>query len=223
MTRRAGRGSGGAIRHVVFDWNGTLIDDFGLAVETVNQLRREHAMAEISHSDYRQTFRFPISKFYQELGFVVEREAFARLMERYLQIFNARIDACALHPGVRELVARLRAAGVGVHILSASHRDTLAQSLRAKNLEHAFDEVVGLGHELAHGKLELAAWLAERLGGEPERVVYVGDTDHDYEVARAQRWQFVFVAHGHQALPADAPHRAHAVASLDELLGMLVV
>ncbi|MEO5725669.1 MAG: HAD family hydrolase, partial [Byssovorax sp.] len=52
-----------AVRHVVFDWNGTLIDDCALAVATVNALRAERGMTEITREDYRRSFRFPISAF----------------------------------------------------------------------------------------------------------------------------------------------------------------
>lgn len=209
------------LQHVVFDWNGTLIDDCALAVATVNALRVERGMAEITKDQYRRAFRFPISAFYRDLGFEVDDQGFSALMARYLALFNAGVDDCPLHPGARETIAQLRAAGVGVHILSASHQDTLRRSLEAKGLTADFDEVAGMSHELATGKHEIGAALARRLSADPESVLYVGDTDHDHEVAAALRFRFLFIDHGHQVAVREAPHCAHTITELRQSLSYL--
>lgn len=206
------------VRHVIFDWNGTLIDDCGLAVETVNALRLERAMATITREQYRRAFRFPILAFYRSIGFELDDRGFAALMGRYLELFDAQVDACPLHHGARETIARLRAAGVGVHILSASHHRTLVRSLAVKGLAREFDEVAGLGDQLATTKHQLGATLARKLDAPPASVLYVGDTDHDHEVASAQGWKFLFVDHGHQAADRQAPHGLHTLTALAQIL-----
>jgi len=204
------------VQHVVFDWNGTLIDDCALAVASVNTLRDELGLSRITRDQYRRAFRFPIREFYRSIGFDVDGDAFPALMVRYLALFDAQVDACPLHPRAHDTLARLRAAKIRLHILSASHQDTLSTSLRAKGLTEAFDEVAGLGHALATTKHQLGSQLAARLGSPPDTVVYVGDTDHDYEVASAQGWKFLFIDHGHQ-VAADAPHCTHTLSALDEI------
>jgi len=204
------------VQHVVFDWNGTLIDDCALAVASVNTLRDELGLPRITRDQYRRAFRFPIREFYRSIGFDVDGEAFPALMTRYLALFDAQVDACPLHPNAHETLMRLRAANVRIHILSASHQDTLSTSLRAKGLTDAFDEISGLGHALATTKHQLGTALAARLGAPPDTVLYVGDTDHDHEVASALGWKFLFVDHGHQ-VAADAPHCTHTLRALDEI------
>ncbi|HEX3761393.1 MAG TPA: HAD family hydrolase [Kofleriaceae bacterium] len=217
MTGYVRQRGGSTVQHVIFDWNGTLIDDCGLAVATVNSLRDECGMPRITREQYRRAFRFPIREFYRSIGFDVDGDAFPALMARYLERFNAQVDDCALHAGTLDLLAGLRTAGVKVHILSASHRDTLSTSLRAKGLAELFDHIAGLGDALATTKHQLGTELAARLGSPPADVVYVGDTDHDYEVACAQGWKFLFVDHGHQLAASEAPHCSHTLRSLDEI------
>lgn len=209
------------IRHVIFDWNGTLLDDFALALATVNALRVEHRLAPISRDDYRRAFQFPIAQFYRTIGFGHDDLGLRQVMASYVSRFNAAVDECPLHPGARELLGALRAAGVGVHVLSASYHHTLISNLRAKQLDDLFDHVAGLGDHLATTKLQLGAELAARLAAPPGSVVYVGDTDHDYEVAAAQGWKFLFVDHGHQAAIATAPHCQHPIAQLSEILDLI--
>lgn len=207
-----------AVDHVVFDWNGTLIDDCALAVATVNVLRAERRMARITQEQYRRSFRFPISAFYRDMGFAVDAGAFSALMAQYLALFDARVDDCPLHAGALAVVERLRAAGVGVHILSASRHETLVRSLGARGLSRAFDRVAGLRDSLASDKVGLGRALAGDLGADPRRVLYVGDTDHDHEVAVALGWGFLFADHGHQAAASGAPHCARTITALDQIL-----
>jgi phosphoglycolate phosphatase len=206
------------VRHVVFDWNGTLIDDCALAVATVNTLLAERSMAPITREQYRRAFRFPISAFYRDLGFDVDDRGFSALMRRYLDLFNAQVDDCPLHAGARETIARLRAAAIRVHILSASNQDTLRRGLAAKGLTGAFEEVAGISDHLSAGKHEIGAALARALGADPRSVLYIGDTDHDYDVAQALGWRFLFVDHGHQAAAPAAPHCAHTITALEHSL-----
>lgn len=210
--------AGPAVRHVVFDWNGTLIDDCALAVATVNILGAQRGIGAISREQYRRAFRFPISEFYRSMGFEVDGPSFAQIMVQYLALFNARVDDCPLHAGARETVAGLRAAGVGVHILSASQQDTLERSLTARRLASAFDQVAGLGHELATDKRTIGRELAGKLAAAPGAVLYVGDTDHDHEVATSLGWRFLFVDHGHQAADPGAPHCADLITCLEQIL-----
>jgi len=209
------------IQHVVFDWNGTLIDDCALAVATVNTLRDELGLPRITREQYRRAFRFPIQEFYRSLGFEVDGDAFPALMTRYLARFDAQVDHCPLHHGVHDTLTRLRAAGLGLHILSASHRDTLSTSLRARGLAETFDEVAGLGHALATNKHQLGRELAGRLGCPPSSVIYVGDTDHDYEVASALGWKFLFIDHGHQIATHNASHLTYTLSALDQIFAHL--
>ena len=67
------------VQHVVFDWNGTLIDDCALAVASVNTLRDEIGLPRITREEYRRAFRFPIREFYRSIGFHVDGDAFPAL------------------------------------------------------------------------------------------------------------------------------------------------
>jgi phosphoglycolate phosphatase len=209
------------VRHVVFDWNGTLIDDCDLAVATVNVLLGERAMAPITRDQYRRAFRFPIRAFYRAIGIEVDEAAFARLMERYLSLFERQMDTCSLHAGAHETLAGLRAAGLGLSILSATQQDSLDRILRARELHGLFDHVAGLDHSLASDKRAIGRELAARLGAAPEEVLYVGDTDHDYEVAASLGWRFLFAEHGHQETAHGAPHCARTIAALADMLAHL--
>lgn len=186
------------IEHLVFDWNGTLIDDLDLAVTAVNRCGERFGVAPVTRAGYRARFDFPIAGFYAALGFDFGSTPFATIVQHYLDHFDANVAHCPLHDGALALIGAAREAGVGVSILSASHRDVLLQTLDAKGLRGRFDHVIGLSHNQATSKTAEAALLQQTLGTPAARTLFVGDTLHDVEVARSVGWRPALVATGHQ-------------------------
>ncbi|MFD2882403.1 HAD family hydrolase [Pseudomonas lini] len=123
-----------------------------------------------------------------------------------------------MHDGVIELLAAARRAGIGVSILSASHCDVLQQTLEAKGLRDCFEHVVGLTHNHATSKAAEAVVLQQTLGTPAARTLFVGDTLHDFDVARSVGWQPVLVTTGHQ----DANRLRRSGAVLFDGLGELL-
>ena len=63
-------------KHIVFDWNGTLIDDAWVFVDVLNVLLKKRQLNQIDLNGYQEMFCFPLSEFYQNLGFDVTSDAF---------------------------------------------------------------------------------------------------------------------------------------------------
>jgi phosphoglycolate phosphatase len=187
------------IDHLVLDWNGTLIDDVTLAVAAGNVVRRTHGLPPLDQAAYRDAFCFPIRDFYARTGFDFDSLSFEAVIRDYLALFNHQVRDCALHRGARELVRMARSAGMRVTILSASHLEVLEETLSHHGLLGEVDHVVGLRDENAAGKAGVAQALDREWRQPGERVLMVGDTHHDIEVASALGWQAAIVPNGHQS------------------------
>ena len=59
------------IKHVIWDWNGTLVNDLELCVDILNLALIEHGKLPISVDQYKESFCFPVSKFYKLLACLV--------------------------------------------------------------------------------------------------------------------------------------------------------
>lgn len=190
---------GPAERHLVLDWNGTLIDDLDAAVAGVNLVLMGQDLAPIDREVYRRHFGFPIQSFYARLGVDFARIAFPDLGRQYLAHFNEAIRSCSVFPGTFELIADARRHGWSVSVLSASEMTTLRANLGDAGLLDLVDHVYGLEDEGATGKLELARRLDAELGNPGARALMIGDTEHDIEVASSLGWRVHSVSHGHQS------------------------
>lgn len=178
---------------VVWDFNGTLLDDVQACLDALNAILREHHLPVLTVEEYRARFRFPVPQFYQELGLkpssAFEWEAIAESFHiRYL--FSHHLK---LQPGAREAVASLTQAGIRQGVLSALEQDLLVFQLHQLHLAPAMAFIRGSDNYQGASKERAAQSL--RL---EQPVVLVGDTLHDAEVARAQGWHCILCSAGHQ-------------------------
>ena len=60
---------------IVWDFNGTLLDDIRAGIDAVNEMLARRDLATIqSVEQYRELFCFPIIDYYAKLGFDFEKE-----------------------------------------------------------------------------------------------------------------------------------------------------
>jgi phosphoglycolate phosphatase len=186
-------------RYVIWDWNGTLLDDLSLCVDVINGMLRKRQMPTVTREEYLAVFTFPVRRYYQALRFDFSRESFEALSHEFIAGYEAGRRGCALHPEVRTTLERIAAADRRQVLLSASAEASLKEAVLAFQLDAFFERVAGLDNIYAHSKVELGRELVASLPCAPSEAVLVGDTLHDAEVARAMGTACVLVAHGHQS------------------------
>jgi len=188
-----------AITHVVWDWNGTLLDDVACCTGVINQVLDEYRLPRLADVDaYRTVFRFPIIDYYADLGFDVSLDGnFEAAAHRYIELYHAAADGWGLHDGVRDTLASLHAAKIRQVIISASQQANLVQQLAPFELDRWIEAAHGLDDIYAASEEGIARhWLAAE-GVDPAHVLFVGDSEHDFEIAQAVGARSALVANGH--------------------------
>lgn len=214
----------GRYEHVIWDWNGTLLDDVALCLDIMNRMLDERGMRRIEPIRYRQIFDFPVQLYYRQLGFDFDAEPFDRLASHYCEQYDARIVECALQAHARPTLERLSDRGVSQAILSSQEQNALNDALRYFRIDHHFTEVVGRHDRHATGKIDTGRALLERLDAEPSTTLLIGDTVHDFEVAAALGTDCILVSHGHhsrdrlQAVHYDVVPSLRSLAKRDRLM-----
>jgi len=188
------------MRYVVWDWNGTLLDDLSCAIAATNQLLTEFALPPLAGVDaYHQVFRFPVSDYYADLGFdVTPGGNFEAASRRFLELYLNAARTCGLHAGAVQTMATLHEAGVTQVVISASEQGNLDAQLAPFALGEWLEAALGLGDIYAASKQALAQnWLLDT-GAEPSQVLFVGDSGHDYQIAAALGARCALYTRGHQ-------------------------
>ena len=189
----------GQIRGIIWDWNGTLLNDTGLAVETMNEMLVKRGLPSLSVDRYKDVFTFPVKDYYQKIGFDFETEPFEVPALEFIDRYNQLVSGCSLHADSVKVLKHFQAAGISQFILSAMKQETLDQCLNHYQISHFFEHVSGLGDHYAHSKIENGHILIKKLKLNPNELVLIGDTIHDYEVATELDCQCVLIANGHQS------------------------
>ena len=208
-------------KHVIWDWNGTLLDDAVLCVEVMNVVLARRKLPPLTEERYADRFRFPVRDYYADLGFDFERESFEIIGMEFINGYAAREAECGLRHDAAETLEGLAARGIRQSVLSASQQGRLEMQARRLDVHAHFEALVGLDDHYAAGKIEVGhAWM-ERSDVDPLRTVLVGDTDHDLEVARALGVQCLLVPSGHQSAERLARCGVEVLPSLGALLSRL--
>ena len=185
------------IQHIIWDWNGTLQDDVQAAVNGINALLEPRGLPLCDVARHRRHFRFPVRKYYEALGFDLEREDWQAMAQRFHDVFEADTSA-RLRPEAIPVLDAFRKGGVGMSVLSACEQGILERTLRRYGIYDYFDVVSGLDNLSAHSKVDNGIKLLQTLNLPRQSIWMVGDTEHDYEVAQALGISCLLLTDGYQ-------------------------
>ena len=98
---------------ILWDWNGTLLDDVDLCVDALNRLLAGFGYPQrYDHERYRAIFGFPIEEYYVRAGFDFTKHSFAELAEKYMEDYVPASAACPLADGAIDALEAFKAAGL---------------------------------------------------------------------------------------------------------------
>jgi len=186
-------------RHLIWDWNGTLLDDAWLCREIMNQQLHRRGLPVLSAERYEEIFDFPVEKYYRAVGFDWSRESFQEAGTEFIVEYERRKQECTLQPGGKALLADLAAGGWSQAVLSAYSHHTLEEFLGDFGVRQHFRSVAGSRDHYAAGKVGHGLKMLEELHVSPRETLLIGDTTHDAEVARAMGIDCVLVPCGHNS------------------------
>ena len=210
--------------YVIWDWNGTLLDDTDCSIAALNAALRRRSLPPVGREWYCEHFAFPVRPFYAKCGIDLAHEDWDALAREYHDAYGRgekRLNAEAV-----AALERVKSAGAGQSILSVHEQGLLDAEVDARGVRGYFDFVCGADNLDGGSKVgcarALMARLAER-GVSPGDVVVIGDALHDKEVADAIGVRCVLCAQGgHSAarLRAVAPTGETLLEALDMAAGV---
>ena len=189
------------MRHVLWDWNGTLLDDTEAALDTLNAMLARRGAKPIAMDYYRDRFAFPVRPFYEQIGLSVADAEWDALAREYHDVYAAQPKR--LNGETVAALERVKASGARQSIISALRQDLLEATTAAFGVASYMDFVYGVDNLNGASKLgrarELLARLTAEGGEETPEFVLIGDALHDKEVADALGIGCVLCAQGSHA------------------------
>lgn len=187
-----------SIKHIIWDWNGTLLDDLTISLAAMNGILKKYDMPPLSRERYLRIIDFPIIIYYERLGFDFTKTPFEMLSDQFVAAYNATWRTAQLHQGAVHMLDTLRNMGLHQSILSASKQDWLTDQVAYFGLSEYFSLLSGRDDHHALGKAHLGKAHTHQLGVQPDEVLMIGDTVHDGLVADEIGCDCVLLKIGHQ-------------------------
>ena len=179
------------------NFNGTIFDDIGASIAAVNTLLAERGIKTLdSKEEYHKVFDFPIIDYYRKIGFDFDKEPYEVVAPLWVALYLENSKNAGLFEDVIPTLDFFDKMGVKQSVLSASERNMLTGQLRELGIYDRFEEIMGIDNIYAESKLALASAWKERHAG--ERVMFIGDTTHDYETAELLGADCYLISAGHQ-------------------------
>ena len=178
------------MRHVIWDWNGTLCDDLHIVVDAVSASMALFGADPITPEIYRDHYTRPVHLFYDEmLGRDVTPDEWARIDETFHDVYRNSMDKASLTADARAALDHAGGAGCTQSILSMWWHDELVPTVDAMGLAEKMVLVDGNragGGETKTSHLEHHLQALEGSLGHLEfgRVLVVGDSLDDARAAR---------------------------------------
>ena len=186
---------------IVWDFNGTLLDDVDICIASVNTLLARRHLPQIKSVEaYHTVFGFPVMDYYKKIGFDFSKESYEAVAHEWVAEYRAREGEASLRSGMRPVLDMLAERGVEQAVLSATERGMLNEQLEHLGIRPYFSEVYGRDDIYAIDKTALGRTLRAR---RPSAcILMIGDTVQDAATAKAGEFDCVLVAGGHQEYPS---------------------
>tara|TARA_B100000945_G_scaffold250020_1_gene206617 strand:+ start:215 stop:865 length:651 start_codon:yes stop_codon:yes gene_type:complete len=206
---------------VVWDWNGTIVDDAFIFVEIMNDFLKEFDLKNITLRDYRKHFCFPVHDYYTSLGIKMSEKEFRLLSVNFINKYKKKMFVPKLKKNILNVIKYLYDNKFSQVVVSAQEKKLLKRSVNFYNLKKYFDGIYGLDNNFAISKLALAKnKLAPRLGPESSLLV-IGDTLHDLEMANYLESSCCLVSWGHNSFSRLKKSKATVISCPTDLLAFI--
>ena len=207
---------------IAFDWDGTLFDSTALITRCIQLAVQDVGGTVPSDKDASYVIGMGLMQALAHAAPDVPADKYPLLGARYKHHYSVHQNDITLFTGVLEMLDQLKARQHLLTVATGKSRGGLNEALRDVNLQGIFDgsrtadETAGKPHPLMLQELMM------EFGVEADRVLMIGDTTHDLQMAVNAGCASVAVSYGaHEpdSFEALGPLAiAHSVAELDAWL-----
>jgi phosphoglycolate phosphatase len=182
-----------AIRNIIFDWSGTLVDDLPAVWRATNHVLIKAGRTELSLEEFRRQFCLPLQSFFDRH---LPQIAIEELGGWFHSHFATVQDSIVPLPHTREFLQFCRERGMRMFVLSAVHSEHFATQARTIQFADFFEETfLGVWDKRA----KINDILREQ-NLAPDETLFIGDMQHDIETARHGRVHSCAVLTGYNSL-----------------------
>jgi phosphoglycolate phosphatase len=194
---------------IVFDWDGTLMNSTAHITRSLQAACADLDLPIPSDISANYVIGLGLQEALRCAVPTLKPEGYAALAARYRFHYLARAQTIELFAGVRDMLVNLRAQGYVLAIATGKSRVGLNRALEETGLMQMFDATRCADETFSKPHPAMLHELMQELEREAARIVMIGDTTHDLQMAANAGTAALAVAYGahpREALLALTPH-----------------
>jgi len=197
---------------IVFDWDGTVMDSTAVIAGSIQAACRDIGLAVPSDEAARYVIGMGLVEALRHAVPEATESMYEPLAARYRHHFLSQDAAIPLFDGARETINELHEQGYWLAVATGKNRNGLNRALAATEMGKYFHATRTADQSFSKPNPAMLLEIMCELGVTPDRVLMVGDTTHDLQMAINAGVEAVAVTHG-----------AHPEAQLSELKPLALV
>ena len=205
-------------RMSLFDWNGTVLDDFWLLQKVIEKIFVHFGVAPVpTAEEYLNSADGHWIEFYHDRG--IPRAATKQeLYDIGWLTIGAIQHRCVLHPGVRRMLRFCRKERLCRTLVTGENPKFLIARLLQHQLHGEFEKI----YDGVRDKVKAIREMVEEHGLDPQEAFYVDDTIEGVAAARAVGVISIGITHGftspQKLLQGNPDFIAHSFADVERII-----
>jgi phosphoglycolate phosphatase len=204
-------------KHLLFDFDGTLVDSLDIGTKAFNVVAERHGYARLEANSRELMLKKPVRERFRHYGVpMVHLPALA--IEFYLQ-YKKLLKELKFFEGIPEMLHTLHEAGCQLSVMSSNDPDIIQTYMHEHGI-NLFRRMIGSSRLFGKDKMIRRYMRAERI--RRDQVLYVGDELRDIEACKKVGVPVIWVSYGfdHEELvaPAHPDFVAHSPTEVAEIV-----
>ena len=216
-----------------FNWTVTEESDTTMPIENASgyadgydvqiaKMIAEEGLPPVSKEFYLDNFCFPVIDYYKKVGFDVSKDNYDRISKKFFDSYLEREkNETSLNEGIVDLLKELKKDGYNLYILTASEEKILIEQLKELGILEYFDGFSASKNIEALGKIDYGRIFIKENNINTNESIMIGDTLHDYDVAKALNLKPVLYSRGHNSKTLLAKTDAPIVDNFEDFYKLL--
>lgn len=201
---------------ILWDWNGTLLNDVQASFCAVNDLLDFYGRKAITLETYKSYMQTPVSGFYAHI-FDFSEIPYSEIIAKYIEGYHLHENLINITNEAPEILAKINLMKKRQVILSSGWQKDIERLAEKFEVKRFFSDILGSEDINAESKISRAQNFIGKSSVNPSECLVVGDTLHDKEVADAIGADCVLFSGGHESAQNLMRARVPVLTSFSEV------
>jgi phosphoglycolate phosphatase len=179
------------MQHVVFDFDGTLVDSRQLGLDLYNEVAAKRGFRRMNDADVETLRHLRMQERFRLMEVPLHR--LPALVLEFSRLYRSIVDRLQFFSGIPELLETLHQQGYRLHILSSNTEENIRAFLTTQGIT-VIDSVTSSRN--VFGKHRLLAKFLKQHRLQPADILYVGDEERDFVACQQVKVPMVAVSWG---------------------------